>query len=150
MQKKWGYEDEESKNVDKADLRGVEETFKISFPEEYMEQVLLVGLPRGPKLLDAICDLEMDLHDLSEFCSPEEIVSETEAWHEIGLPKHLLVIATDSMGSKFCFDISELSNGPKQTAAVFFWDHDLDETEKLANSFTDWVLGYLGSWSDDL
>jgi cell wall assembly regulator SMI1 len=142
---KWGYEGEEPKKVSEADLRSVEAKFKIAFPDEYMEQVLAVGLPRGPKLLDAICDLELDLHDLNNFCTPEEIISETEGWREVGLPDHLLVIATDSMGNKFCFDISELSNGPTLAAAVIFWDHDFGETEKLADSFTDLLLGYLGA-----
>ncbi|RLJ40749.1 SUKH superfamily protein [Litoreibacter meonggei] len=145
---KWSYEDEEPKKVSEADLRTAEINLKISFPNEYVEQVLAVGLPRGPKLLDAICDFEMDLHDLSEFCTPPEIVEETVSWHKIGLPDHLVVIATDCMGSKFCFDTAELKDGPKQSAAIYFWDHEMDETEKLADSFRNWILSYLGSWSD--
>lgn len=115
----WCGDDNRLDQVEEIDLRKVETKCNISFPEDYFSQVIAVGLPWAPTLLTAIVDRNLDLHDLSNLCSPTEIVEETEGWRPIGMPDRLLVIGRDCMGNKFCFDIPELSEGVKPSAAVF-------------------------------
>ncbi|MFQ6549013.1 SMI1/KNR4 family protein [Aestuariibius sp. 2305UL40-4] len=146
---KWGDQDRIPKPVEASELQEVEQTFGIVLPIDYVEQVTAIGLPWPPHLLSAIADEQVELHDLSELCTPNEIVSETEGWHPIGLPENLLVIGNDSMGSKFCFDMKELEGDRKSVAAIFFWDHDFNDTAKVANSFSEWIAQYLGPWSDE-
>ena len=146
---KWGDKDGSPKPVQAGELREVEQTFGIVLPTDYVEQVMAIGLPWPPHLLSAIADLQVELHDLSALCTPNEIISETQGWHPIGLPENLLVIGYDCMGSKFCFDMKELVGDRKSVAAVHFWDHDFNETAKVANSFSEWIAQYLGSWSDE-
>ncbi len=142
----WCDDDNRPDQVEETDLRSVETEYSISLPEDYFSQVVAVGLPWAPALLEAILDRNLDLHDLSSLCSPKEIVEETEGWRPIGMPDHLLVIGGDCMGNKFCFDIPELSDGVKPSAAVFFWDHDFDETTKISGSFSEWIASYIDPW----
>lgn len=146
--KKWGDQDIQPKPVKASELEHVERVFGVALPSDYVDQVTAVGLPWPPHLLSATADEQVELHDLSELCTPNEIVSETQSWRQIGLPKNLLVIGIDCMGNKFCFDMKELEGERQTVAAVYFWDHDFDETEKVANSFSDWIAQYLGPWSD--
>ena len=145
---RWGDPHSMPVPVKATDLAQVERTFGVSLPSDYMEQVTSVGLPWPPHLLSAICECDADLNDLSQLCTPEEIVAETRGWHQIGLPDNLLVVGRDSMGSKFCFDMDELQGGRKSFAAVYFWDHDFNETTEVAESFAAWIAQYLGPWSD--
>ena len=148
---KWCHENYEPEPVDEADLKSVESVFKIWFPTDYREQVLAVGLPSPTLALSsAIVDRNLDLHDLSDLCSPKDIIAETDGWRKAGMPDHLLVIGGDCMGNKFCFDFREVSREPKSGASIYFWDHDFGDTVKVANSFSDWIRGYLGSWSDGI
>jgi hypothetical protein len=142
----WCGTDNRPVQIEEVELRGVETKYGISLPEDYFTQVIAVGLPSAPALLDAILDRDLDLHDLSGLCTPKGIVEETEGWRPIGLPDHLLVIGWDCMGNKFCFDISEISDGIKPGAAIFFWDHDFDETTKIAESFSGWISSYINPW----
>jgi hypothetical protein len=142
----WCGKDSKPKQVQEIDLRSVETRYAISFPEDYFSQVIAVGLPWAPTLLSAILDRDLNLHDLSGLCTPEEIVEETEGWRPIGMPDHLIVIGWDCTGNKFCFDIPELSEGVKPGTSVFFWDHDFNETTKIAESFSGWISSYIDPW----
>lgn len=142
----WCDDEDRPDQVREEDLRLTEAKFSISFPKDYVSQVLAVGLPCAVDLLDAIADKDLDLHDISMLCTPNEIIEETEGWRLNGMPDQLLIIGNDCMGNMFCFDIPELSKGVKQSAAVFFWDHDFGETTKIAGSFSAWISSYIDPW----
>lgn len=90
--------------VVESDLRRVEQHLDMRLPDDYRQAVLTVGLPRPTiALLDAIVERELDLHDVSNFYSPQEIIEETTDWHEIGMPEKLIAFASDCCGNKFCF-----------------------------------------------
>ena len=105
--------------MQEIDLRSVETRYAVSFPEDYFSQVIADGLPWATTLLRAILDRDLDLHDLSGLCKPEEIFEATDGRCPNGMPDHLLVISWDCTGNKFCFDIPELTDGVKPGAAVF-------------------------------
>ena len=135
----WGDPDTPPVHIDPADLNKVERTFAITLPADYVHQVTSVGLPFAPHLLDQIVERRLNMHDLSHLATPDEIIEETTDWRPIGLPENLLVIGWDSMGNKFCFDITQLSGASVQNAAVYFWDHDFGDTSKVAVSFSAWI-----------
>jgi len=139
----WGDQDTPPIPVDLVDLKRVETAFALTLPDDYTRQVTAAGLPWAPDLLTAIVDRRLHMHDLSHLCTPTEIIEETTDWRPIGLPENLLVIASDSMGNKFCFDITQLSDGPTQKAAIYFWDHDFGDTSKVASSFSTWIAGFV-------
>ncbi len=133
---KWTSPDHPPDDVSEADLRVVEETLGRALPDDYRQAVLEFGLPRPTMaLMDAIVDCELELHSVWDFFSPAEIVEETQAWRELGLPEQLIAIASDGCGNKFCS-----SEADGQT--IWFFDHDLGMIERVAPSFTEWIARY--------
>ncbi len=56
------------------------------------------------------------------------------------LPKHVIAIASDEVGNRFCLDLSSQGGG-----RVVFWDHEMDGADSrtalktvVAESFGDW------------
>jgi hypothetical protein len=118
---KWCRPESQPERVDEEELTAIETKFGIRFPSDYREQVLSVGLPNPTlALLSAIDDAEVDLHDLLGLCKPAEIREETLGWREAGLPENLLVIGSDRMGNKFCFDLVDLKKSTGSRTPVYF------------------------------
>jgi cell wall assembly regulator SMI1 len=136
----WTSGDYPPEPVAEADLRGVEQRLDVRLPEDYRQAVLRVGLPRPTiALVDAIVERELDLHSLGDFYSPAEIIEETIAWREIGMPEGLVAFASDGSGNKFCFDADRLNKGSAEAAAIWFYDHDFGTSDRIAASFADWI-----------
>jgi hypothetical protein len=126
--------------VTEADLRRVDERVGVQLPEDYRQAVLQVGLPCPTiALLDAIVDRELNLHDLSNFYSPAEIIEETISWREMGMADQLIAFASDCVGNKFCFDANQLNDASADDHAIWFFDHDFGTVNQIAASFSAWI-----------
>lgn len=148
---KWCHEDYVPEPVKAAALTAVEKTLGINFPADYRTQVLAVGLPSPTlALLSAIVDLELDIRDLAYLATPSHMWEETLGSQAAGLPDNLLIIGYDCAGNSFCFDINDLSGIQKTGTPIYIWDHDFGDTEFVADSFAQWIEGYLGEWSKNL
>lgn len=146
---KWSNPNSPPEQVDAAALSRAERELEVTFPEEYREQDLAVGLPHPTRaLLSAINDTRVDLYELSELFQPDEIVSATVGWQPMGLPRDLIAIGSDGSGNKFCFNAIDLTRNPGQPVPIYFWDHDFLFTRTIARSFTDWIALYRGRWAD--
>nr|WP_298470834.1 SMI1/KNR4 family protein [uncultured Erythrobacter sp.] len=122
-----------------AALVMAEQELGSELPRSYKSAILRAGLPSPTiELLDFICDHEIDLPDLSDFHSPEDIASSTIDWREMGMPEHLIAFASDCSGNLFAFPTSTTGNRDE----VWFFDHDFGTSDKLADSFEDWLNLY--------
>ena len=102
-----------------------------------------MGLPCTTiALLDAIVERELDLQSVGDFYSPAEIIEETIAWRELGMPEQLVAFANDGGGNKFCFDADRLNNGSAEEAAIWFYDHDFEAVDQISMSFSEWIEAY--------
>ncbi len=147
----WAHPNVPPTEVTTSDIQAAETELHLSFPAEYKSAVLAAGLPHPTlALLEAIVAREPDLHDLSNLFSPSEIVDYTPRSHAAGLPKHLLPIASDSLGSPFVYDKRDLSNGQVQNAPVYFWDNDFGTLDQVGSSFENWIANYSADWSKGL
>lgn len=136
----WTHPDYAPEPVDASGLESVEHHLQTKLPLDYRKAILEFGLPRPTiELLEAICDRELDLHDVSEFLGPQEIVQVTEDWRDLGLPDELFAFATDCMGNLFCFPSDPDVN---REQPVFYWNHDSKEVTAVASSFSFWIEGY--------
>jgi len=146
---KWCHPEHPPVLVKVSELDLAETQLGIKFPQDYREQILSVGLPFATLALStSMLEEDIELPELSDMNQPTDIVLETNDWREIGMPEFLITIANDGFGNKFCFDERDLKNGKTTHAAVYFWDHDFDETLKISNSFSIWIALYLDSWSE--
>lgn len=133
----WMHPDTAPDPVSATDLEGVERRLETQLPSDYKDAILQFGLPRPSiDLLDAICDRELDVRDVSDFLGPKEVVQVTEDWRDLGLPDELVAFATDCMGNLFCFP-TDLNSDREQP--VFFWNHDSKQVDTVASSFTRWI-----------
>lgn len=135
----WSHPESVPTPVDPERLESAEVRLGTRLAADYREAVLPHGLPQPTiALLDAIVDRELDLHDVSAFLSPDEIVETTQAWRELGLPADLVAFAADCGGNLFCFR----SAGEAAVAPVEFFDHDFGDVRTVAHSFTEWIEAY--------
>ena len=136
----WTHLDYAPAPISSNDLDRVERQLQTRLPSDYKDALLEFGLPRPTiELLDAICDRQLDLRDVSDFLGPNEIVEVTGEWRDLGLPEELFAFATDCMGNLFCF-----ASDPDENAVqpVFFWEHDSKEVDTVASSFSGWIDDY--------
>lgn len=113
---------------------------QMRLPDDYRNTIQAFGLPRPTiALLDVIVDREIDLHDVSDFLSPIDMVKVTEDWRELGLPDGLFAFATDCSGNLFCFPAQE---SPSAMLPVFFFDHEVRQADLVASSFIEWIEGF--------
>lgn len=132
-----------SEPVTEEDLHNAEQRLGVRLPEAYRREVLQVGLPSPTiALLSAIVERQLDLEDLGDFYTPDEIVEMTGCWRELGMPDRLIAFASDGGGNQFCFDSGQLNNGSAGDAAVGFYDHDFDTVREIASSFDDWIAAF--------
>lgn len=138
--KLWTYPDCATVPVRADQLHAAESRLNTRLPLDYRDAIIEFGLPSPAiALLDTICDRDLDLHDVSDFFSPEEIVEHTEGWRDLGLPEELVAFASDCMGNLFCFPEAQAESCE---LPVFFWYHDEKSVETLAPSFTRWIEGF--------
>lgn len=52
------------------------------------------------------------------------------------MPDHLIAIAADDSGNKFCFSTLQLDTDRQ---GVWFFDHDFGTVEEIASSFSAWI-----------
>ena len=131
---KWTTGDYPPSLVSEEELHEVEKKLRSRLPEAYTQSVLTVGLPQPSiALLETIVDQELDIHSIGDFYSPSEIIDETLGWREIGMPQNLIAFAGDGCGNKFCFDTE------KGGSKIWFFDHDFDTVELIADSFDEWL-----------
>ena len=139
----WGSSHYPPDPVNEADLVNAERSLGVGLPDDYRAALIGVGVPRLTiALLDAIVERKLDLRDVSEFCAPAEIVSQTADWHGGGMPERLIVFASDCAGNLFCFDRDRLEQGEDGGRGVWFFDHDFGTVERVASGFAAWLAAY--------
>lgn len=140
---KWCSSSYPPKSVSEMQIQSAEQLLGARFPDDYRDMILNTGLPRPTiALLDAIVEHALNLPDLSNFHSTDEIVEQTLGWHGAGMPEHLIAFASDGGGNQLCFDRERLANSTQDRNAVWFFDHDFDTTEMISRSFTELIAMY--------
>lgn len=136
---KWTHPEYRPTPVAQEQLDKCARELEVEFPASYIEYATVYG-SGGPtmELLNSIVDGELEVNDLSDMHTPDEIIDSIESWKSAGMPNDLVPIASDSMGNMFCFKHSEIME-PNDDAGIWFFDHDFDTVEKTHDSFTAWI-----------
>lgn len=136
----WGSPGYERELVEQSALVAAERKLGCALPRSFRSAILDYGLPSVTiELLSTICDREVDVPDVSEFHSPKEIATSTIDWRELGMPRHLIAFASDGSGNQFAFS----TKPTQQIDEVWFWDHDFEDCDLIANSFENWLQLYV-------
>jgi hypothetical protein len=123
------------------EIEKIESEFHIFLPADFREFLLEIGDVFTPNILSIIVDKKIEINDVQEFWDMERISWDKNNEWTSQLEEDLIPFASDCMGNLFAFMTNDLKK-QTQTAAVYFYDHDFDTVEKIANNFTEWVDGF--------
>jgi len=129
---------DDSKPSTIVDIERLEHEFQIFVPEDYKSFLLNFGDIWTPDILDLVVENESGLNDVQEFWNIEKIIYDKHNEWTSDLSMDLIPFASDCMGNIFAFLRHDIQS-PKETANVYFFDHDFDTIEKISNSFTGWL-----------
>ena len=124
--------------ISSADIAELEEKLNALLPDSYKYLIANYGLVHTPNVLTRICDLGVDISEVQDFLSLDDVFSLSKLYEMSGMPKGHILFASDCKGNMFCFKLSECES--KQVdVAVWFYDHGACTVKKVANSFTEWL-----------
>ena len=121
-----------------ASIEHLERKFKVFLPEIYKSFLKEIGNVFTPEILNIVVDKEIDLLEVNEFWEIEQIIFDKENEWTSNLSTELIPIANDSLGNLFAFSNEELTKNNIKIG-IYFFDHDFNTIEKIANSFENWI-----------
>jgi hypothetical protein len=125
----------------------LEKLYHIHLPIDHKDFIGKYSSMWTPDILDIIVDNDIELNDVQEFWSVEEIIEDRKSGFTSIQKDDLIGFASDCMGNVFAFKKAEL-NIENPQANVYFFDHDMDTLAIEAPSFTAFVERYLSTLSD--
>lgn len=124
--------------LDRAEAR-----FETYLPRSYRECMINVGpASTSLSLLSTIVDRRLDIPDIHDFLTPEELIETTRNWRDCGLPENMIAFATTAGGDLYCFEqVPEAASVPED-AIVWYFDHEERVVESLDLPFAQWIALY--------
>ncbi|NQZ23391.1 MAG: SMI1/KNR4 family protein [Colwellia sp.] len=124
--------------ISSEDIAELEAKLNAYLPESYKYLISTYGLVHTPNVLTKICDLGVDISEVQDFLSLDDVFSLSKLYEMSGMPTGHVLFASDCKGNMFCFKLSDCEN--KQVdAPVWFYDHGLCTVNKVSNSFSEWL-----------
>jgi hypothetical protein len=135
--KNWG-----SKNamtpISIDDIAALESKFNVFLPDPYKYLLSSYGLVHSPNVLTKICDLQVNIAEVQDFLSLEDVYSLSKLYEMSGMPKGHILFASDCKGNMFCFKLADCVS-QQVDLPVWFFDYDLGTVKKVSNSFGGWL-----------
>ncbi len=123
------------------EIETLEQLIGICLPDDYKSFILVFGNIWTPGILDLIVDNKLDIYDVAQFWTIDKIIYDKQNEWTSHVSPEIIPIASDSSGNIFAFLKQDL-NISLNTANIYFYDHDFDTVEIIAESFTGWIDAY--------
>lgn len=124
--------------IEKHDIEALETALTAVLPDSYKYLISTYGLVHTPNVMTKIVDLNVEVTDVQDFLSLDDVSSLSKLYEMSGMPKGHILFASDSEGNMFCFKLAECQN-QQVDVAVWFYNHGLCTIEKVSESFSDWL-----------
>jgi hypothetical protein len=124
--------------ISNDDIIELEQKLKTFLPASYKYLISNYGLVHTPNVLTKICDLAVDITEVQDFLSLDDVFSLSKLYEMSGMPKGHVLFASDCQGNMFCFKLSD-GDSEQIDSPVWFYDHNLCSVKKVANSFIEWL-----------
>lgn len=121
-----------------ADISALESRLTAILPESYKYLLLHYGLVHSPNVLTKICDLGVDISEVQDFLSVEDVYSLSQLYEMTGMPKGHILFASDCKGNMFCFKKSDCDK-LNDDIPVWFFNHDSRTVTQVADTFSAWL-----------
>ena len=125
-----------------SDIDKLENEFKIKFPDDYIGFMIRFGNVRTPDILNIILANDLDLDDIQQFWTINQIIEDKCIGRSSKPKTGLIPFASDCLGNIFGFLAADLQKGIQQ-CPVYFYDHDFDTMDKLVLSFSALIDQYV-------
>jgi hypothetical protein len=127
--------------ISNSDIAELESKLGVFLPDSYKYLISTYGLVHTPNVLTKICDLGVDISEVQDFLSLEDIASLSKLYEMSGMPKGHILFASDCRGNMFCFKLTDCKS-KQEDLPVWFFDQGLCTVNKVSNSFTEWLEGF--------
>jgi hypothetical protein len=125
--------------VDNSDILALESKLTVTLPEAYKYLISTYGLLHTPNVLTKTCDLGVEISNVRDFLSLDDVSTLSELYEMSGMPKGHILFASDSKGNMFCFKHTDCEN-KQANIPIWFFDHEFSTVKKVSNSFSEWLL----------
>ncbi|MBU2892525.1 SMI1/KNR4 family protein [Colwellia sp. D2M02] len=127
--------------ISHQDIIELEAQLQVALPQAYKYLLTTYGLVRTPNVLTKTCDLNVEVANVQDFLSVEDVLSLSKLYEMTGMPTGHIVFASDSEGNMFCFKKSEcdlqLNDVP-----VWFYNQALCTVTQVAQGFVPWLIRF--------
>jgi len=127
--------------IDNDDIVELETKFNAFLPDTYKYLLSTYGLVHTPNVLTKICDLNVEISDVQDFLSLDDVFSLSKLYEMSGMPKGHVLFASDVKGNMFCFKLADCQHKQKDVP-VWFYDHGLCTVTKVSDSFSGWLAQF--------
>ena len=117
-------------------IKNTEEQLETVLPVSYKYLVSAYGLVRTPNVLTKTCDLTIEIAEVHDFLSLEDVLSLSKLYVLSGMPTGYVVFASDTKGNMFCF---KHNAGDYSDDSVWFYEYGSSEVSKVDDSFSQWL-----------
>ncbi len=124
--------------INSQDISELEAKLTCYLPESYKYLLSNYGLVHSPNVLTKICDLGVDVSEVQDFLSLEDVSSLSKLYEMSGMPKGHILFASDCKGNMFCFKLSDCIS-QQDDVPIWFYNQGLSTVNQAANSFSEWL-----------
>jgi hypothetical protein len=124
--------------INSAYIAKIEQRLAAILPNSYKYLLSNYGLVHTPNVLSRICDLGVNISEVQDFLSLEDVYSLSKLYEMSGMPKGHILFASDCKGNMFCFKLSDCER-QQIDIPVWFFDHQLHTVKKISPSFIEWL-----------
>jgi hypothetical protein len=135
--KNWGSK-QSMTPINSAYIAEIEQRLAAILPNSYKYLLSNYGLVHTPNVLSRICDLGVNISEVQDFLSLEDVYSLSKLYEMSGMPKGHILFASDCKGNMFCFKLSDCER-QQIDIPVWFFDHQLHTVKKISPSFIEWL-----------
>ncbi len=119
----------------------LESKLAIILPSSYKYLIATYGLVHSPNVMTKTCDLSVDVSEVQDFLSLDDVFSLSKLYEMGGMPKGHILFASDSRGNMYCFKRADCLS-QQLDVPVWFFNNDLRTFEKVSNSFVEWLVSF--------
>ena len=127
--------------IDEQDIRALEANLNAFLPNSYKYLISTYGLVHTPNVLSKICDLNVEISEVQDFLSLDDVFSLSKLYEMSGMPKGHVLFASDCKGNMFCFKLSDCET-EQIDIPVWFYNHGLCTVTKVSDSFGQWLAQF--------
>lgn len=120
----------------KKELSTLESTIQSPLPTAFKQLTHASHKLFCPAISSQISCRDLEMYDVQDFIALDEILRETHAHEQAGMPEGHLAFAYDCMGNVICFKKDELKKGVE---SVHIFDHTYNEMREVSENFEAWL-----------